>query len=487
MRVGRSGVAIVVAWLVVAAIGWLTSSLALTVCAPLLLLALPALLLRDRSRARPINALALGAPTIVLFAFAYLVVPSLAALQPRRFASVPGYLDSPPWQHQLACVLVGFAFIALIAGYQSETARRIGARAQGAFPAPLRQRELVAGLLGASFFIAGTLAVVAAVLLATTPLSIGNLFSSELRDDVVRQFKGRGYLSIGFMLLMLSAPCFALWASLRRTVTSWVICLGLSLVAAAELGALTGSRIGVVAVVLGVLVVVHYRVRRVPTAVVVALGLVLAGIGVAQGVVRGTSVIENPLSPAATLAATLDGFNFLVNALARVRDFEFGRTLAEDIGLTYLPRDLWPDKPTVFGFVRAQEAVAPGLFQDLGSGEATFPVGLVAEGYVNFGMFGVVGMPLIAGACLRAMQAAIERSNSDWWVLLGAWALPNSVSLMRGFGTTVITIAIGAVLLLPVALVPRGELRRRRWREARGATGARAPGASARASESSTA
>ena len=435
-------------WLVLSAAGLMLDAVALTVVAPVLAIA-TAGALWVRAGATIADPLEPIWPLLLLFGFAYVLVPPLAAIAPQTFATLPGYHDTPPAQHLFACWIGALAFAAIVAGYRSTFGRRLGRRLAGG---GAEEPAVAAGALGCGLLVLGMASVAYAVSVSGVTPTPRTLFGGDLRAGVVAGLSGRGYLSVGFTMLMLAGPCVTLWAADAPSRRRWVLAGLASLCAIVALAGLTGSRIGVVAVCAGVLAVVHYRVRTLPTRLVVALAVALAAVGVAQAALRGDISGDGLLSPLGTLAGTLDGFAFLIDALARVREFEWGRTLLEDLGLTYVPRAIWEDKPTVFGFVRAQEAVVPGLFRDFSNGTATFPVGLVAEGYVNFAVFGAIALPLIAGALVRSVYVAFRRSQSAFWLLLLAWTLPNLISLMRGFATTLLTILLGALLLSPLLL-----------------------------------
>jgi hypothetical protein len=432
-------------WALVTLIGWLTRSTAVVAFAPLLLVLGFGLETRRAGKIdlfEPIWMLA------ALFAFEYLIVPACIESNGRAFNFNPGYLDNPASQFQLACVIGGLGFVALLAGYRSQlldgfTRPRAWL---GGSPSSRFMLGFAAALLGL-----GTLAVAAGVRQAGVSLSPSTLFSAATRDAVVGSYSGHGYLTIGFTLLMLGPPVLALWASMVRTRGAWIAAGLAAIVAIGELGGIVGTRIGVLAVILGVCTVIHYRARRFPLRAVIGLFALAVAFGVVQSVLRGTGSHAGILSPAATISGTLDGFYDFVNALARVHRFQLGKTILQDVVVTYIPRALWAAKPVIYGAVKAQEIVMPGLHADVG-GHSTYPIGIVAEGYVNFAVFGAVGIPLLTGALARGLGRLLNPASSDWGLLVVAWSLPNLVSVMRGVGGGVLQIAVGAVILAPVAV-----------------------------------
>ena len=434
-----------VGWLAFTAVGWLVGSMALAIIAPLLLLpAIAVIGLRGQSvrSADSFDPLWLcGA----LFGFAYILVPVLMLVQPGPFISLPGYEDLPAGQFRLASLIASLALLAFLAGYRALQ------RPTRFTPRPPASVARCRGL-GLTLFIVGTASVALAVHQAGAALSPTQLFSAGLRAAIVSHLTGHGYLTVGFTFLMLAPPVLVLWASRVRRLWTWSVTFALAIASILELGAITGSRLGVLVIAVSCAAVIHYRVRRLPFSFLLPAAVILAGLGILQAFLRHSAHLHSVLSPFATLSLTVDGFGQLVNALGRVHTYQWGRTLLEDLGLTYMPRALWPHKPLLFGVVRAQQAVMPGLFADTGNGVSTYPVGLVAEGYVNFAVFGAVGIAAIAGSAVRWLYNAFIRSNGDWQLLVMAWALGNVVSLMRGLATTALAVVVGGLVLSPLAL-----------------------------------
>jgi len=436
-----------VPWATIAALGWLTQSAAITAIAPLLLVMGFLVSARDSRGAGfdPFEPIwLLGA----LFAFEYLLLPVLDGLNPRAFAALLGYEDLPAGQFQLACVISGLAFIALVFGYSRETFARPRSSDPGGFgDAP---NGAILGLASALLAL-GTLSVLAGVARSGVTVTPSTLLSAQMRNAVVRSFAGHGYLSVGFTLLMLGPPCLTLWASKVRTRWSWVAVAVASVLAIVMLAGLAGTRIGVLAILLGVPTVIHYRVRPIRMGQVLIIAAVAIAAAIAEATVRGTASDAGLLAPFATLSGTLDGFNHLVNALARIHSFQWGGTILGDVVLTYLPRALWSGKPVIYGAVHAQQLVMPGLYQDVAGG-STYPIGILAEGYVNFAVFGAVGIPLLVGALARGLRRLTHPELNDWGLLLIAWVLPNLIGLLRAAGAGLVQIALGAVVLLPLVV-----------------------------------
>lgn len=448
---GRAGLA-VGAWAVLALVGWATGSVAVTALAPLALIGVPvAVLLQQRSAGRvdplePIWAL------VAIFGFTYLLVPGLSAARPEDFASLPGYLDAPPAQWQAATWLAAGGFLALLAGYWGPLGPKVATR----LPPPRAEGDPRAlGRLALVLFGLGCASGLATIVIAGGErLPAADLLTGDLRRETVRSFTGRGYLTVGFAMLALSIPLLVAWAAARRDRVAWATVAGATITAEVLLGGVVGSRILALGIPIAIAVVVHYRVRAIPLGVAAAGGVAAALLGVAIAAARGTASVTDPLSAVGGLGLTLDGFNFLVNAIARTPDLLWGSSLSEDTLLTYLPRGLWAGKPEIYGVVGAQEAIVPGLYDDFQRG-ATFPPGIMAEGFVNFGVVGAVAFPLAAGVALRTAYLRLLEVRTTFYVVLIAWLLANLLSVMRALGPMIPNTLLILALLSPLVLSGR--------------------------------
>jgi cytochrome c biogenesis protein CcmG/thiol:disulfide interchange protein DsbE len=181
---------------------------------------------------------------------------------------------------------------------------------------------------------------------------------------------------------------------------------------------------------------------------------------------RNTGTVSlSPVVWAGYVGKTFDGFNFLSTALSRVHDFAWGRTLLQDWFWTYMPRALVPGKPDVYGIVAAQEMIIPGTNSSVG-GTATFPPGILAEGYVNFGVAGVLLIPFAVSALARALYDWAVANGGAMAVLVFGYFLGDQTALFRGFGTVLPGLVVVSVLLLPLVIrVPAPSLSRARLRQ----------------------
>ncbi|MEW6582123.1 MAG: hypothetical protein AB1416_05110, partial [Actinomycetota bacterium] len=429
---------------------------------------LPLLVARRAGRAfDPFDPLWLSS---LVYLFAYGAVPALQLWDTPPFDTVTGYLRLSPPHYALAAVLSGLGFIAFVVGYFSPLAARAATAASRPHRRGSGRHEL---LWGGVLLLAGVLAIEATLVLAGAwNYSPAELLTGELRDAMLRALAGRGYLSVGFLAFTIGAVLLAMHAarrieesggSGRRVVAVYALT---ACVVGLLMGLLLGSRQLVVVTAVQLLVAYHVTHRRIPTRAVAGSFGVLAALGVVFVSLRNSGRLTlNPVEWAAYAAKTFDGFNFLTNALARVTDLEWGRTLVEDVFWTYLPRSVFTGKPTAFGIVDAQDAIVPGLSDAVGA-TATFPPGILAEGFVNFGIVGVVVLPFLAAVLLRtAFEWAAVGKGAAALVIFG-YLLGNQTGLFRGFGQVLAAILVVAVLLAPLLLpraIPRRGVARARW------------------------
>jgi len=86
--------------------------------------------------------------------------------------------------------------------------------------------------------------------------------------------------------------------------------------------------------------------------------------------------------------------SIVVNRVPSSVDYLYGKSLVS-IGLTLIPRQLWPDKPVVrIGFFVGQEIIRL-------NNRTGIPPGFVAETYLNFGYWGIFPMFFLLGCLVR--------------------------------------------------------------------------------------
>ena len=82
--------------------------------------------------------------------------------------------------------------------------------------------------------------------------------------------------------------------------------------------------------------------------------------------------------------------------------YQYGGTYSY-FAVALIPRAIWPEKPQAGG-ANVFYAVAYNITSEEGAKKSTFGVSLLGEGYINFGLFGVVSIMALQGAVLILLQ-----------------------------------------------------------------------------------
>lgn len=389
-----------------------------------------------------------------LFVFVYAAVPALEAYDPVPFESLSGLLGLSPFHFKISALLAGGAYLVWLTAYVWAAPVRAAIWARGRV---MRSDGNFATFLGPALLMVGAVSLVSTLLVANivafSPLEIA---TGELRVAVLDALPGRGYLTLGLLCFPLGIAVMtgAFAARLQQVRLGRWVPVAAGVLLAAVFMVLLGSRELAVLSVLLPFAVTHFMVR--PWS---AWGTLLTVVVLVAGAITAVSLRNSGALPTGVVAGlgfagkTFDGFNFLVNSLARVHSFAWGRTVIEDVGLTYVPRMFFPDKPTTFGIVAAQDAVVPGLSVTTG-GSGTYPPGILAEGYVNWGVIGVVAIPAAIGVAARFLYEGARGGESLYFVLLVGMMLGSLTALFRGFGPWLASMLLIAILLAPLVLVP---------------------------------
>jgi hypothetical protein len=393
-----------------------------------------------------------------IFFFEYAVVPGIQLTRPASFQTLPGFMTLSPPHYYVAAWLGGAAFLVfcLVYTWQPVSSDRILGQL-GDARSGVRALALTSGVLVA----AGVLALELNLHLAhASAYPLHALFTGQLRGPLVQSEQGRGYINLGYSAFSAGLVCLALAVAIwskrdsRRRRWLWLYFALAALATVIVFALLLGSRSLAAGTLVGLLVVFNYRYRRIPRALVLAaLGAVALGAVVFISLRDSHHVTFNVISMAAYVSKTFDGFNFLVTALARVHHLLWGQSLGQDALYTYLPRALFHAKPTVYGIVLAQDTVIPGLSHSLVSG--TYPPGILAEGYVNFGVLGVLALPALGAILLRLSYDFLMESRNPIPVVVFGYLLGNPDGFFRGLGPVVPAVVALILMLLGLQLPDR--------------------------------
>ncbi len=110
--------------------------------------------------------------------------------------------------------------------------------------------------------------------------------------------------------------------------------------------------------------------------------------------------------------------------------FQEGQTYSY-LAITLIPRFVWPDKPSV-NVANQYYQVAFGLTDPRDLDKVSIAVGCLAEAYINFGWYGVVGVMFVLGVLLGIYQRSfVSPSSSKFFLALGIALLPTILGIER--------------------------------------------------------
>jgi len=92
------------------------------------------------------------------------------------------------------------------------------------------------------------------------------------------------------------------------------------------------------------------------------------------------------------------------------------------MAVTFIPRFLWPDKPTMSEANRFYQ-LAYGLNDQRTLQSVSISVGCLAEAFINFGWFGVIGIMFLIGALLGMFERTFFAEGSNGYFLAMGLAL----------------------------------------------------------------
>jgi oligosaccharide repeat unit polymerase len=237
-----------------------------------------------------------------------------------------------------------------------------------------------------------------------------------------------------------------------------------------------GSRQLLLAFIFSLVLYRHYFMKRISghkqLIVLVLLVLIGAYLGIIQKSLDPSITQAHdmpfPKNIAFRLSSSYEQFEDLAGIIAKDPPLDWGRSFAEDILFTYIPRVLWPSKPTDFGFIRAQNT----LFSDywVVSRAATYPIGVLGELYYNFWYVGIPLGMFFLGYILKAMCVRSQIAHSLWPPIL-VTTVASFLGPHRCFGTNLMLfclyILLAKMIQFSVVLVPRKKVF---WSSKRGLT-----------------
>lgn len=165
---------------------------------------------------------------------------------------------------------------------------------------------------------------------------------------------------------------------------------------------------------------------------------------------------ETPMSLASESLQRTSLLSQVVNVLEvtpkRV-PFQEGATYSY-MAVTFIPRFIWPDKPSVNDANRYYQ-VAFGITDARNLDSVSISVGCLAEAYINFGWFGVVGVMFVIGMVLGVYERSfVAQGSSGLYLACGLALLPGFLSveaqMAQYLGGVVQYVVLTLVVFYPV-------------------------------------
>lgn len=233
-----------------------------------------------------------------------------------------------------------------------------------------------------------------------------------------------------------------------------------ALVAAGMVLLLLGSRALLLSFIVSIAIYRHYFVKRIRFSTQVAMLSCIVFLGGFLGIVQK---LDNPIGQQAVglefpenivfrLSSSYEQFDSLLYTIqgTSFETLEWGRTFAEDVFVTYFPRALWPDKPTEYGFIRAQNVVF-GDYWSISHG-TTYPIGTLGELYLNFGYPGIVLGMFLLGFVLKQLQLR-ARDQASLYPAIFCAIVASFLAPHRTYGTIFLTVLIYCFMSFGLSLL----------------------------------
>jgi hypothetical protein len=211
---------------------------------------------------------------------------------------------------------------------------------------------------------------------------------SEFRRAHLSSVIGNGYISLVFYL-QVSFTAVVLFNSQKnhQKILAFLLTLAPNILLTNRLNVLTLFFLAAIAMLMS-------RKRVSILKQLVALGIAAVFLAY-MGIARNSNFEFRKLIE--LFVASFDQVEGLYHALQIDSSPLFGKSILEDILITYVPRSIWTEKPVLYGATLAQSIVFPKLSSSEGLQMATYPIGALAEGYLNFKYFGVMATGFIIG------------------------------------------------------------------------------------------
>ena len=159
------------------------------------------------------------------------------------------------------------------------------------------------------------------------------------------------------------------------------------------------------------------------------------------------------LNPSVSRISLLNQSANVVELTPAVVPYQYG-SLYSYMFITWIPRFVWPDKPSV-SEANQYYQVAYGLTAEEDLGSVSISVGLLTEGFMNFGWPGVVGIMFLAGIFFDFYQKTfLSKTSGALMTGIGVILLPQFLAvesqMAQYVGGILQQVLVTLVVMLPI-------------------------------------
>lgn len=219
-----------------------------------------------------------------------------------------------------------------------------------------------------------------------------------------------------------------------------------------------GARWTLMFIPVSLLVLFHYRVRRLSVGMLSMAFSIVFLMSATFGAFRGefdrdrlspSGVVRN-LADEMTAFADWDIFLCILEFYPKNRPHYRGR-LAAEAGLWLLPRSIWPAKPALYGAGRIQDDLAPNLrILNAGGGYTGTSISqsTIGEGYADFGAAGAIGYMFLFGSAWAWFYLMLRRNDFSFQAAaLYALIYVGLPIYIRGFSSPLVMVGLWIMLV----------------------------------------
>jgi len=168
--------------------------------------------------------------------------------------------------------------------------------------------------------------------------------------------------------------------------------------------------------------------------------------------------IRETISPSVNRLSLLSQTANVIDKTPGIVPYQYGQLYSYML-VTIIPRFIWPDKPSVNDANQFYQ-VAYGLTSQDNLGNVSIAVGVLTEGFMNFGWLGVIGVMFLLGVFFDFYQSTfLSKQSGVLLTALGVVLLPQFMAIesqmAQYLGGIVQQIALALIVMLPALNLSR--------------------------------